>query len=245
MSNLIPTPRTDKHGRTVIRHMKPQAAAKNANIPHLMLKAPKDRDVLVAGITQTLSTAMTPLDLSMHPKAKIIKALTPFSNATLNKIQQCEWTSSKADAFTCGIRNSWDEARTNDYLAVSEALTKEEPDGIPVQHYSTWIEYPELHPANNEGDYPEERLSQLLAIYHVINDMFDQDEYADEWDEIDGGVEEPYLAPTPFRDLLLNPGPNYNREDITRIITTHHSYDPERIKAMLDFDVQPLIAGVI
>jgi hypothetical protein len=244
--NLHPTPRTDKNGRTVIRHMKPEATSKNSTtIPPISLKPTTDRNEFILEIAHVISSAHSPFNLGQHPKEQITKALTPFSNATLEKIQQSKWTASKVNDFTWGIRNVWDETGTNDYLAVSEALAKEEPGGVPVLHYSAWVEYPGLHPANNEGDYPEERLSQLLALYHVLNDMLDQDEYADEWDEIDGGPEEPYLAPTPFRDFLINPGPNYNREEIVRIITTHHTYDPERIKAMLSFEVQPMNNGVL
>lgn len=246
MSNLIPTPRTDKNGRTVIRHMKPEPTAKSAStIPPLTLNTTTDRNALILDITHAISAAQTPFQLSQHPKAEIIKALKPFTNTTLEKIQQFKWNAEKSNTFTFGIRNSWDETKTNDYLAVSEALSQEEPDGVPIEHYTTWGVYTELHPANNEGDYPEERLSQLLAIYHVINDMFQQDEYADEWAEVDGDFDEPYLARTPFRDFLLNPGPDYNRDDVLRIITTHHTYDPDRIKAMINLNNPSISGGIL
>lgn len=251
MSNLIPTPRTDKNGRTVIRHMKPQSTGtpkNNTPIPAVSMRTPKDRAAIAAAVTQTL------IDNLAHPhsqspdartRERITEVLTHYSLATLERIQQHEWTGKSANHFSVGIVRTWEETKANDYIATRTALNEYDPNGVSPLHYNSWQHYPELHPANNDGDYPEERLSQLTALYLVTKDMIANDKEPYYWDDLTNAISFIYLDEGPFRDFLLNPGPDYNRDEITRIITTHHTYDPSKIKAMLDLGVRPMTSGVL
>lgn len=251
MSNLIPTPRTDKNGRTVTRHMNPQSTSttKNTAIPVPAMRAPKDHSAIVRDAAQTiidLLGAKHPQGIPVKTLNKITAALRNYSDATLERIQQHDWTSKSVDHFSVGITNTWDETKVNDYMAATTALSEYEPDGAPPLHYNSWQHYPELHPANNNGDYPEERLSQIVALYRVTEDMIANDKDPYYWGELTNDIEFTYLdEDDQLRDFLLHPGSDYNREDITRIITTHHTYDPSKIKAMLALGVPSMTSGVL
>lgn len=252
MSNLIPTPRTDKNGRTVIRHLKPQSTStpkNNTPIPAVSMRTPKDHAALAAVANQTIADNITtnnPQGIPVKTLNRITAALASYSDATLERIQQHEWNGKSANHFSVGIINAWDETKANDYMAATTALSEHEPDGVPPLHYDSWQHYPELHPANNEGDYPEERLSQITALYLVTEDMITNNEEPYYWDELTNDIGFIYLDDDDqLRSFLLNPGPDYTREDITRIITTHHTYDTGKIKAMLDLGVQSMTSGVL
>ena len=249
MSSLIPTPRTDKNGRTVTRHLKPQSTSTTKSstpIPPLTLSAPKDHATLVSGATAALTNLLYPEGTPAKDLAKITTVLTTYSDATLNRIQQQDWNRKPAYHFSVGIITTWDETKANDYMAATTALREYEPDGVPPLHYNSWQHYPELHPLNKNGDYPKERLNQLTALYIVTEHMIANGKEPYYWNDLTNDIEFTYLNDDDqLRNFLLNPGPDHNRDDITRIITTHHTYDPGKIKAMLDLGVQSMTSGVL
>lgn len=249
MSNLIPTPRTDKNGRTVTRHMKPQAASKTStSIPPVSPSMTKPRATIIDDVTRSL-TGLLVTGGSTVAKEKIARkitdVLTGYTDATLHQIQQYPWNSTTASHFSVGIMNTWDEDTANDYMAINTALAEEEPDGVSPFHYGSWQYCPELHPSNNAGDYPEERLNQLLMHYRVAEYMEEHDDDSYHWDELTNEYDAYLIKDEQFRQFILNPGPRYNRDDILTMITTHHTYDPERIKGMLDLDTPSLGSGVL
>lgn len=249
MSNLIPTPRTDKNGVTVIRHMKPQTAPKSrTTIPPVSTPVDKTRAIIIDEATRSLTGLLeTGGSTGVNEKIarKITDVLTSYTDTTLDRIQHYPWTPTTSSHFSVGIMNTWDETTANDYMAINTVLAEEEPNGVSPFHYNSWQYCPELHPTNNEGDYPEERLNQLLTHYRVIEYMDSQDDEPYHWNELTSDYDSYRIEDAQFRQLLLNPGPDYNRDDIIRIITTHHTYDPERIKRMLDLGVGSMTSGVL
>jgi len=253
MSHLIPTPRTDKNGRTVIRHVKPPTTSTDKNqtaLPTPTMLAPKKNHATIAA--DAMDTLVGVLytkyrdGLPTKTLTNISEALTRYSDATLDRVQQHEWTVKSADHFSVGITRTWDETKANDYMAATKALREYEPDSIPPRHYDSWQHYPELHPANNDGDYPEERLSQITALYLVTEHMIANDREPYYWDDLTNDIAFIYLDDDDqLRDFLLNPGNDYARDNITSIITTHHTYDPEKIKRMLDLGVPSMTSGVL
>lgn len=249
MSNLTPTPRTDKNGRTVIRHMKPQTTTKsNTMIPPVSSPALQSRDARITAAVRKIDQAIAaPGAPEPHPRVfeKITRALNTYSDATIERVQQHSWGPATAVHFNVGVMNTWDETQANDYMMVSNALTEEAPDGIPPFHYDSWKHYPELHPANNDGDYPEERLAQLIAIYRVIEDMEEQGYEPYRMNELTSDADSYFLSNDQLRNLICNPGHPHTPEEVARIITTHHVYDPERIKSMLDLENPSMSSGVL
>jgi hypothetical protein len=230
--------------------MKPQVAAKNSTtIPPLSTPVAQTRTATVAEAARTLAEVLaadSSTGLDNKVLEKITTPLTGYSDTTLERIHNYPWNRTTSNHFMAGIMNTWDETKANDYMAATTALREYEPNGVPPLHYGSWQHYPELHPANNEGDYPEERLSQITALYLVTEHMIAQGEEPYYWGDLTNDIEFIYLDDDDkLRDFLLNPGTDYSRDDITRIITTHHTFDPERIKEMLNLGVQPMTGGVL
>jgi len=256
MSNLIPTPRTDKNGRTVIRHMKPQTAGTDKPTVNLPMPAavPDHHKTLVHETALNLFSIIEE-NYGGRNTALIINAienaLAKYSVATLDRIQHNEWLPHAANTLALGITTRWDETQANDFIAACHALREHEPHGVPAIHNNAWKHYRELHPANNDGDYPKERLDQIVTLYFVTEYMIADGEEPYYWDtyhlgELANDIEFIYLGDdNQLRKLILHPGPDYKCEDILRIVTAHHTYDPEKIKRMLDLGVPSMTSGVL
>jgi hypothetical protein len=177
--------------------------------------------------------------------SKAEPALTTYSDTTLERIQNHPWSHEAASSLVVNISINWNETTVNDYMAAAVALNFPEGYGIDNQHADSWHLYPDLHPANNGGDYPAERLSQIVALYRVIEAMDAKDlrPYYD--GEQTNHIGDYYLNDDNLREFVLHPHEPYKREDIVEIITTHDVFDPERIKAMLDNGTASLSSGVL
>lgn len=250
MSNLIPTPRTDKNGRTVTRHMKPHsqsAGSHSTKIPPVGMNG-AGRSVLIASVTTLLTKAIRtnfPEGVAINDVRRAAPALASYSDATLARIQQHPWTFQSARTLTLSATKEWDETTVNDYMAAAVALNLTEGHSISVMHTDSWHLYDELHPANNVGEYPAERLSQIVALYHVTEHMEEEGLEPYGYGERSHEVESYYLNDDKLREFLLNPEEPYKRDDIVDIITTHNTYDVARIKTMLNHSVPALRGGVI
>lgn len=251
MSNLVPTPRTDKNGRTVIRHMKPATfASEDATIPTVSLSTPMERSeadqkehaLTISIAQQTLWEILMEDDPGTLLADQASAAITGYSEATLLRIINFPWGRYSAKDFTSNIAENWTETTANDYMEVTVAMNSL---GVSPDHANSWHLY-DLHPANNDGDYPGERLSQLVAIVTLIEHMqYGALDFYPYWhDPVTGEVESTYLPQEDLRDLILNPGP-YNREDIVELVVSHDAYDAERIKAILDASAPSLREGIL
>lgn len=281
-NNLIPTPRTDKNGRTVIRHMKNN----NTSAPALTLPAPtpstsdNSADRLLSGLLETIkgmdlggNTNVTaggtepPLFLKSalnslrYGFAKggmpertanvCISGAEPnlrkFSNATLERIQNHPWNRSAASTVTFGAARKWTETTVNDYMAVARALKLTEGYAISIMQTDSWNLYPDLHAPNNDGEYPEERLSQLVALYRITQYMEDHEDDLDPYwyDERSREPVAAYLHMDDLREFVLHPEEPYKREDIVDTIIMNSVFDVDRIKAMLDSGSASLSSGVL
>lgn len=249
MSNLVPTQRVDKNGRTVTRNMKAAAPAeKEPALPAVSLNKPvarseaEDHALNVSIASQTLWEYLPGYAPGTNLPDRSTEALTGYSDATLHRVINFPWSKHSVKDFIHKISKKWNETTANDYMEVTAAMNSL---GIDTLHAASWHRY-DLHPANNEGDYPEERLSQLVAIVTVVEHMqygaFDFDPY---WSNpVTDDIESTYLPQDDLREFILHPGP-YNRDDIVDVILSHDAFDAERIKAILDFDVQPMKNGIL
>lgn len=246
---LVPTRRADKNGKIVTRHVKPQDAVQDRTpLPVPVLAAPDadSHEELVSSTAQIIFSIIIHKYPGRNPDIildAIKRPLTRYSPVTVERIRAYEWNVETANTLTLGISYRWDETLTNDYMAVSEVIREEEPDGVPPLYYSQWKHYrSELHPENNNGDYPQERLNQLTAIYRVTKLIASSDSY---WAEPEDETETVYIDSDELRQLILNPGPQYTRDEVVSVILDHDTLDAGRVKKILDLGVSPMSGGVL
>lgn len=173
-------------------------------------------------------------------------ALTEFSASTMQRVKAHAWTPQQALRFGNELEDGWDETRANDYLALSSSLQSTEGAVVSSWHLNSYPLYPDLCPPNNDGDYPAERLSQIAALYAVTELMVnssDEDPY--HYDDAVDGVSSLYIFNPELRALVLHPGDQYTREAVVNVIKDHDTFDPERIKRILDFEVTSLRGGAL
>lgn len=251
MSNLIPTPRTDKNGRTVIRYMKPEQPAKDtpslpapseAMVKYLKMKANRsEHETMFLLADQELWES---LDDDHENMSKASPVLRGYSIATLRRILNFQWWvhGQSPQTFAKNIAAKWTETTANDYMAYVTATGETITD-----HYADSWQLYELHPSdNNSEEYPEERLSQIIALTEVTNFM--QYSGLDPFPSCEHPItkdETAYLHQDDLRAFILNPGDQYKREEITNAIIDHDAFDVERIKAILDTSTPALREGIL
>lgn len=251
MSNLIPTPRTDKNGVTRIRHMKPQAAETSRRSPSIPPvtsargKAHHQRLVLEAVVV--LCEALTgkyPDETVRMLRDTSRAALTKLSTSTVTAAKTHPWKPDVALRFCIGLEDHWSETKLNDYMALSNAV--ELPDSMSVSdwHLDSYGLYPDLCPHDCNGPYPEERLSQLAALYRVTEHMADAGQNVYRAGE-NGEGSVFYIPDNDLRNLILHPDEKYSRDDIVNVIRDRSIFDADLIRATLDFDTKSLRGGVL
>ena len=164
-------------------------------------------------------------------------------------MQNHPWSFEAARNIAMSIPNKrWTETTVNDYMAVARRLGLIEGESISIMHADSWHLY-DLYPANNDGDFPQERLSQLVALYRVTEYMQERDEVLGLdpywYDKRTKEQVSLYLNSEELRELVLHPEEPYKREDIVDLILTHDVFDAGRIKGMLDNGTTSLSSGVL
>lgn len=250
MSNLIPTPRTDKNGRTITRHMKADnTAAPVGKIPPVTTQ-PSTRSQYLTSAAKVLRDAITngsyllSVDRCLNSAEPVLATL---SNATLERIHNHPWSTRAAENFAMRLGEGWDETMANDCMATSAALDLTNEYGMDSMHLFAWrYLYPELCPSNNDGDYPEERLSQLVALHRIVTYMEEKTTLQPYFtDEATGEIKGLYINDAELREFVLYPQAPYTREAITEMVVTNGTFDVARIKAMIDSNSPSLSSGVL
>lgn len=193
-------------------------------------------NALAKALSAMYSDAMVKIELD-----QALPSLGTYTRETLQRITSHPWDCQSASQFTAGISSDWDEAIANDYMAVAVALGLTGGYSAPSMYFDSWHLHPRLHPANNHGDYPAERLNQMVALYRVTQHMINTGEEP-YWD-----AEDEDMQPTQVKllEFILNPEEPYHREDIAEVVTTHNVYNADRIKAMIDTGTSSLSSGVL
>lgn len=194
---------------------------------------------LVTSAVDTLADAMRQMymrDVVDKSIKSVLPIISSYSATTLRRIAGHPWTPPTAKSSASDIiAGWWDETILNDYMAVGMLLDPANGHPIENQHTHSWRLYSGLHPYRNDRDYPKERLSQLAALFWVSDNM-----------QANGkNLNSKYIADSDLREFILHPSKGYNREDIVNIITANNVHDVNRIKDMLDFEVQSMSSGVL
>lgn len=250
MSDLIPTSRTDKNGRTVTRHMKPHNTSTGATgtpIPRVKKVSQKEHQQVVLEAVMNLCEALIQRyddDSVRRIRDSSIEVIGGYSTSTEQRIRDTSWGHYQAMQLATSIRpdkkRQWDETKVNDFLVL---LGNHEDDKINDWHLNSYHLYEELCPPNNAGDYPEERRSQINALLTVTDKMYSSAEhvliYDDETKQSLFFIVDPEL-----RSLVLNPG-KHNRDEVVAVIVGTDTFDASRIRMMLDADVPSLGSGLL
>ena len=175
---------------------------------------------------------------------KLADAIRGFSPRTVDRIKAHPWNWETADSFINNLKEGWSETAANDFLALSGALPDKGLAQAVAWHVHSHKLYSGLFPPNNKGEYPEERLSQILALFTVTEQMIvepDQDPYMT--DDMTG-ENMLYIFNPELQSLLLHPG-KYQREEVVRVIVDTSTFDAERIKMIIDSDASSLGSGIL
>jgi len=197
------------------------------------------RTHLVTAAVTTLADAMRQICMSdvvdKYTKS-VLPIISSYSAPTLRRAVGHPWTPSTAKSAASDIISGWwDETALNDYMAVAMFLDPANGHPLSAEHMHSLRLYSGLHPYRNDRDYPKERLSQIIALFHVADNMQDNGK----------NLDSKYITDNDLREFILRPSKEYKREDIVNIIRANNVHDVNRIKEMLDFEVQSLSSGVL
>lgn len=174
---------------------------------------------------------------------KLASTVKGFSPRTVERIKNHPWTEDTALVFVNGVEDEqWNETNTNDFMALCSVVDR--PAHAAEWHLHSYRLYSNLCPPNNDGEYPEERLSQIAALFAVTEAMLfesDQDPYMYEENSSKNLL---YIFNPELQSLVLHPAP-YKREDVVNAIIATSTFDADRIKMIIDSDASSLGSGIL
>lgn len=247
MSNrhLVPTPRTDKNGVTVIRHMKGNLAGALATPqipPVTVLAAPEYGAVLSAAayaITAKLDAREAMTSLYYGVVKDIIKDYSPHTLQALTALTEDDW---KAWAVHTGLMKNWKETAVNDYLHLADFFRAHGIADDMHGYLNSFRYYEDMCP-QRDGDYPEQRREQCEAVIelveHMGNVMFEET-----ISYMEHRVLVPYIRDEKLRKLILT---SENRKKAVLLIKQRNILDADMIRELIDNDADApaLIEGVL
>lgn len=240
MSNLVPTQRVDKNGRTVIRHMKAQRSISGSNLPLPPIVPEYDRSQLVSEVAAFITTGNS---LEHH----LSTAKTGIADYSLDTLHRILGSLSKPqmNLLLHGFTMEWDEEKINDYISIASAV---ENNRIYSGELDLQLQalnyYEELTPIQSGQPYPLERAIQCHAIVEAASAIHWHAE-----DDSDGvfatmadGEFLPYIEDSRLRDLILH---SDERNEVTRIIKERGITDAEVILEFLHSEAPAVAEGML
>lgn len=252
-NSLIPTPRVDKNGRTVIRHMKLRGTgADGSKIPQVSTHASE------LGYGTLLENASVALgSVYGNPKNNAVARtymerarihLDGYSPATLRNIANHHWGYSWGTDVNSEIDEGgyYNEGHVNDTIMLGDDL-----DRMGAGMYRSWVilslpMYEGLEPYDLKREYPERRVEQAKAIASVVLHFAKSEKKATNVHGVGpDGYPVLHLKDVELQNLILNPDDPYTCQDITNIIIDHNTADASRIRELLKFETTSLQSGVL
>lgn len=243
MSKLIPTPRVDKNGRTVIRHMNVQRSGSGGNMPLPLIMAEQDRSQIISEVASFITTG-TNLD---HYFDTVKEAIGEYSLDTLHRVTG-NLSKSHMNLLVSGFTLDWDEGKINDYISIAAA----------VENNSIWSEelgwqlkalayYQDLTPLKPGHSYPLERALQCHAIVNTVSAIHwhkDEDDEDDNgvFTHMDDGEFLPYIQDPQLRALILH---SDERNEVARIVKERGITDAEVIMDFLHSEAPAVADGML
>lgn len=240
MSNLVPTPRLDKNGRTVIRHMKSQHNSPAGNLPLPQIIQEKDHDRLISEV----ATYITEDTNVRHYFNTAKEAVAGYSPDTLHRIMG-ELSKSHMNLLVHGFSMEWDENKVNDYISIAKAVEENEIySGDLEGQLQALGYYEELTPAQPGSPYPLERALQCHAIVgatQAIHWHADEESYG-VFITMDDGEFIPYIQDPKLRGMILH---SDERNEIARIIKERGITDVAVIMEFLHSEAPAVSEGML
>lgn len=222
--NLIPTARVDKHGRTVIRHMKPEDKAGqrfNGTVPAPVVTPNDVRSALLERAASAFFGHNTGMNEEDH--AASTKWLSTLSASELKTVET--WAGNKKASRlwipVVGMQKDAGRDFGRDWLNVSDYLEGKQIEQVVGEYYiAAFQKYEGLIPLEDGAAYPEERFKQFVAVTETVLSMIelsrdgtiDDREYSLYSSDADPELEAdvtyewlPYIWDEKLRNLIVNP----------------------------------------
>lgn len=180
-----------------------------------------------------------------------LQLIQSFSSETLHRIIGPSMSAEKLYDLVDWGYLSWSETKLNDYLHLTDLL---ETDSISQNQITPYIDalacYPQITPPLEDGHYPEERASQVRAVFRVTRHMLNSHNriedliiYKNIRDDDPNWKQIPFIKNPGLRKLLLSS--DCDREALVSLITTRSIFDPEALKEMLAATSPALLSGCL
>lgn len=256
-SHLIPTPRVDKNGRVVVRHMKSDDAVSGAKDQRQHLPVPVVKGTGSTALARLEAAAvlmkLTDLNHSQHNKEyqNMVAGMESFSFETIQKIMQLEGESGRMIAYgvMLDIRNpkQSDEIFVRDVIALTEHLNM---SNAATDAYIRALRYYDaICPLDDDESYPQERFDQAMALITATSAMENLayekriDYSALTYVECLGQkYDVPLIADRGVSDFIINASES-ERDQAVAIITERGIADFESMAALLDQGTPNAISG--
>ena len=249
---LVPTPRVDKNGRTVIRHMKPGSKIGSgiARAPKVAIAPEQDIDALIEEASTALGAAMGDYDISATARLTRDRArigLQGFAPATLQRITEYQWTAGTASIVTSELEQEvFTEGMVNDIIMLEKEL-----DRYIAGSYSNWLimgfpHYEKLETYDFNEEYPQRRAEQCTALIGASLHLANNDEIGVRtFGVTPEGMPLMIIKDEDLQDLILNPPAGHSSQDVADIIIDHSIGDAAHIRRILEFETTGLRNGVL
>lgn len=254
MTNLIPTPRADKNGRVVVRHMKPESSGqRDHSIPAPNVVAPDADNALMEGAYNAILNVVLEGAASQSERTFIEDRLRELPSETLVVIS--ELPDSENYTRLWGIHTAMKDmapsAFITDLVYLADMLEQRGIDEIFFSDYVRGFRYYEdLCPLGSSGSYPELRASQCRVLTDVcmtMVDMIDEELISNEDmtypTDTDSDEWTPFVRDADLRHLLL--ASEYDTDKVVSLIQERKIIDPDDLKAILDQDINALAKGAL
>lgn len=240
MSHLTPTPRTDKNGRTVIRHMKVQRPGSAASLPLLPVIPEQDKRQLVSEVATFITTG----NYLEHHFDSAKTAIAEYSLDTLHRIVG-NLSKQHMNLLLAGFTMEWDEDKVNDYISIAAAA---ENNGIYSEelgwHLQSFAYYEELTSIQPGHSYPLHRALQCHAIVDTVTAIHSHadDDSDGAFANMDDGEFLPYIQDAQLRELILH---SDEREAVTRIVKERGITDVDTIMEFIHSEAPAVANGLL
>lgn len=244
-SGLNPERRVNKLGHVVTKHVRATGdGAKVVKMP-IILSTTGDRMARVTILAvRFYGRYAVNLDHPPHEarrfREKIRSALAEFSDLGLSRVETMR---SAADGALAGLllaRHS--EQTVNDFLAVVDVMERERMSQSQMEQYLWSLHLTkELAPQGENGEYPEERGEQCLALIRVMRHMhWKQDESLILLDD-EHGMEYPFISDNKLRGMIIGAGAD--REIIVQLVLERNILDADQLAELCSGVHSSLVEG--
>lgn len=244
--NTIPEQRVNKLGHTVTKHVRAQKAAAPVSVPTVSLPPSQDHERRLDELATRLYDEFTKgAKQKPHMMRRVVLNVTnllrEMNMATLERIESVE--PRHTEVLLNMLLAMRDERTVNDFLILADVMADDGVDDIVADHYlRSLVHYEELVPQGEDGEYPDERRSQCIAIVRTVHQLSISGMGIFVAAE-DGGTGFAYIKDDALRELLLSE--EVDREAIVQVIVESGIFDAEQVKSLAGTVHPSLLNGAL